>query len=436
MADEIKPKTNSENEKLQYLKRNEVRTMDKDVSVLREVEAKEERQKIAKIRAEEGKKQTIEKENKAVLEAEKRTESSEQARAKEEEIPKIKEKIEELKKEDLTKTQQSTEEKKEALKEALEQTAKREEEERQRFLERVEAKAENKEQPAPLMPQPSFKAPKPNNQPMPPVPGQEIVKPITPKIEKPAEIKPLIDPQNLKSKPPVKKIAMRILFSFLALAILGAIIYFAYWYFAVREEPSQEPPLEQEIENQPELNQEEELTEEIEPIESGEEIQPLATPDIINSILGFGYHIPAPSRTIDTIIIHTIYNALGGDIYSLEGILDEYEMYGVAAHYLIDRNGTIYKTAPEEAIAYHAGQSQMPDGRTNVNNFSIGIELINSEEENPSQAQYQSLAFLVNDIKERYGISPTNILGHKDIAPDRKTDPWNFDWVYFNSLLQ
>jgi AmpD protein len=72
----------------------------------------------------------------------------------------------------------------------------------------------------------------------------------------------------------------------------------------------------------------------------------------------------------------------------------------------------------------------MPGGREGVNRFSIGIELVNSLNTTPSDAQYTALSALIRDIATRHQI--VYILGHKDIAPLRKTDPWNFD---FNKLL-
>jgi murein DD-endopeptidase MepM/ murein hydrolase activator NlpD len=131
-------------------------------------------------------------------------------------------------------------------------------------------------------------------------------------------------------------------------------------------------------------------------------------------------------REIDTIIIHSSYNPFGNDYYNVNKILQIYKNYGVSAHYLIDRQGNIYQLVDEKNIAYHAGKSKMPDGRTGVNYFSIGIELIYHKNESPNEIQYASLNRLIKDIKSRHNIK--YILGHQDIAPERKDDPWNFDW--------
>jgi hypothetical protein len=107
--------------------------------------------------------------------------------------------------------------------------------------------------------------------------------------------------------------------------------------------------------------------------------------DFVNKILPFGHYKPLKPRPIDTIVIHSSYNAIGKDPYSIEGIIQECKIYGVLPHYLIARDGTIYLLAPEEDIAYHAGESKMPDGRTEVNDFSIGIELIYPKNESPTK---------------------------------------------------
>lgn len=152
----------------------------------------------------------------------------------------------------------------------------------------------------------------------------------------------------------------------------------------------------------------------------------LPTLSITDRLLGFGFRTGATPRTIDTIVLHSSYNASGGDTYNLDKIIGQYEQYGVGAHYLIDRSGQIYSLVPEPSIAYHAGESKMPDGRKNVNDFSIGIELMGTEESSFTDKQYTAVNDLIADIKTRYKIK--DIVGHGDIAPKRKTDPWKFDW--------
>jgi N-acetyl-anhydromuramyl-L-alanine amidase AmpD len=149
--------------------------------------------------------------------------------------------------------------------------------------------------------------------------------------------------------------------------------------------------------------------------------------NIKQNIITWGFEVPASKRTIDTVIVHSSYCATGKDVYSLACILKEYKDYTVSAHYIIDRDGTVYQLVQEKNIAYHAGLGQTPDKRNHINNFSIGIELMNTKIDKYTAEQYDSLNKLLKEIKIRYTIK--YVLGHDQIAPDRKTDPWNFDWT-------
>jgi len=146
---------------------------------------------------------------------------------------------------------------------------------------------------------------------------------------------------------------------------------------------------------------------------------------IVDRFISWGFQ-KSSDRKIDTIIIHSTYDALGNDPYNIDGIIAEYKQYGVSPHYLIARDGATYHLVADKNIAYHAGVSKMPDGSTNVNDFSIGIELANTTDGKFTDDQYNALNRLIGDLKKQYSIK--YILGHSDIAPGRKTDPWNINW--------
>lgn len=148
--------------------------------------------------------------------------------------------------------------------------------------------------------------------------------------------------------------------------------------------------------------------------------------DIIDRLMGSGFAVPTKARTIDTVVLHSSYNPNGGEAYGVSELVKIYESYGVSAHYLIDRGGKIYRLVEDKNIAYHAGASKMPDGRQDVNNFSIGIELMNKEDTEFTKAQYEAVNDLTAYLKKKHSIK--YVVGHGDIAPTRKTDPWNFDW--------
>lgn len=147
---------------------------------------------------------------------------------------------------------------------------------------------------------------------------------------------------------------------------------------------------------------------------------------IENRLMGSGFAVPKNPRIIDTVVLHSSYDPAGNDPYSEASIIKIYEGYGVSAHYLIGRSGIVYRLVEEKNIAYHAGVSKMPDGRRNANDFSIGIEIMNTEKGQMTGAQYDAVNDLIASLKKKYPIK--TIVGHGDIAPGRKTDPWNFDW--------
>lgn len=198
---------------------------------------------------------------------------------------------------------------------------------------------------------------------------------------------------------------------------------------APKEIEIENPPIsEEKIENPP-INQEKKETSPTDEKEEASSENKDAS-FIINKKTTWGYST-SNNRNIDTLIIHSSYDALGTEPYDLEGLINEYKQYGVAPHFLINRKGNVYRLVDEKNIAYHAGISKMPDGRTGANNFSIGIELMNTKEDDYTKNQYSALNKLIDYLEKQYDIK--YVLGHQDISPDRKTDPWNFDWKKINS---
>ena len=154
---------------------------------------------------------------------------------------------------------------------------------------------------------------------------------------------------------------------------------------------------------------------------------------IIDKKINFGY-TTASNRSIDVIIVHSTFNNSGGAFYDIDLVIKQFKRYDVGAHYVIGRNGEIYQLVDEKHIVYHAGKSKLPDGRTAVNSCSIGIELMTSYTEAPTKEQIEALLLLVKNSMQKYKIK--YVLRHSDIAPDRKTDPWNMDWEAFQRRLE
>ncbi len=102
----------------------------------------------------------------------------------------------------------------------------------------------------------------------------------------------------------------------------------------------------------------------------------------------------------------------------------------VSAHFFIRRDGALIQFVPCGLRAWHAGPSQW-QGREQCNDFSVGIELEGTDTEPFTTAQYESLDIVLSTLRRTYPI--TDIVGHSDIAPGRKTDPGPFfDWGRLN----
>jgi N-acetylmuramoyl-L-alanine amidase len=146
-------------------------------------------------------------------------------------------------------------------------------------------------------------------------------------------------------------------------------------------------------------------------------------------------HRPSPNfndrpndTEIQSIIIH--YTGMKTAQDALKRLCDPQSQ--VSAHFTIDEDGTIYNHVSPEKRAWHAGVSQW-SGLSNFNDFSIGIELVNPGHEFGYRAfpdiQIDALIILMKDLFNQFPINPELVLGHSDIAPDRKQDPGElFPW--------
>ncbi len=104
----------------------------------------------------------------------------------------------------------------------------------------------------------------------------------------------------------------------------------------------------------------------------------------------------------------------------------------VSTHYVVGEGGEIYRIVPEEQRAWHAGASSWK-GEGDVNSRAIGIEIVNGGHDfglpDFPDAQIDAVILLVRDIIERRTLTRASVIGHSDIAPDRKLDPGEkFPW--------
>lgn len=160
------------------------------------------------------------------------------------------------------------------------------------------------------------------------------------------------------------------------------------------------------------------------------------TPDTLAARPGYwaDQSIQAPSfnHRIRFLVLHYTGDDDARALYVLTGP-------HVSVHYLVgsvppehDGLPVVRQLVPEHDRAWHAGASYW-DGRSNLNDTSIGIEIVNRGPiDSPDsrqrwqpfgQAQISAVIALARDIIHRYHIQPANVVGHSDIAPERKIDP-------------
>jgi N-acetylmuramoyl-L-alanine amidase len=136
----------------------------------------------------------------------------------------------------------------------------------------------------------------------------------------------------------------------------------------------------------------------------------------------------APGALVTMAVLH--YTGM----QSASAALDRLTKSGsdVSAHYLVDEDGKIYRLVDEARRAWHAGKASWRNV-ADVNSASIGIELVNPGHEFGYRAfpaaQIDALIALLSELRGRHLIDPADIVGHSDVAPDRKADPGElFPW--------
>lgn len=141
------------------------------------------------------------------------------------------------------------------------------------------------------------------------------------------------------------------------------------------------------------------------------------------------------SSVVTTLVVHA---SEGSD--SAKGTIDYLNTTDektASYHYVIDRDGTIYRMTRTNLIAYHAGDSawpnpvrataaspERPNGGRSVNGVSIGICWANNSrntDEEPTAAQIESALWLCAELMDEYPIART--LTHGEVSPGRKIDP-------------
>lgn len=164
-------------------------------------------------------------------------------------------------------------------------------------------------------------------------------------------------------------------------------------------------------------------------------------------------HVPSPNHgkrpsdaVVDLAVIHSISlppgvyggpeieqlftNTLDWDAHPYFQAITGLE---VSSHFVIRRDGHIDQYVRLQDRAWHAGASEW-QGRSNCNDYSVGIELEGLEGDVFEDAQYAQLAQLLCSLSHHQGLR--QVAGHEHVSPGRKCDPGpGFDWLRLQQLL-
>jgi len=150
---------------------------------------------------------------------------------------------------------------------------------------------------------------------------------------------------------------------------------------------------------------------------------------VIETLTAPSPNFDARTAPPDMIVLH--YTGMRTGEAALERLRDPEAK--VSAHYLIEEDGRVFAMVAEERRAWHAGVSFWK-GERDINAVSIGIELVNPGHEFGYRAfpapQIATLIGLLDEIRGRWSIPDARIIGHSDVAPQRKQDPGEmFPWA-------
>jgi N-acetylmuramoyl-L-alanine amidase len=150
---------------------------------------------------------------------------------------------------------------------------------------------------------------------------------------------------------------------------------------------------------------------------------------VIETLTAPSPNFDARTAPPDMIVLH--YTGMRTGEAALERLRDAGAK--VSAHYLIEEDGRVFAMVAEERRAWHAGVSFWK-GERDINAVSIGIELVNPGHEFGYRAfpapQIATLIGLLDEIRGRWSVPDARIIGHSDVAPQRKQDPGEmFPWA-------
>ena len=154
----------------------------------------------------------------------------------------------------------------------------------------------------------------------------------------------------------------------------------------------------------------------------------------------FAHFIPSPNfsprpfwTNVDCVVLHSTAGT------TLESAVAKFQSpkSRVSAHFVVGKDGRVVQMVPVEMQAWHAGVSSL-DGVSEVNAYSVGIEMVNRNDgaDPYPNAQYRAVAGIVRRLRAVCDIPDARIVSHAQIAlpQGRKSDPLGFDFPRLRRL--
>jgi N-acetylmuramoyl-L-alanine amidase len=139
---------------------------------------------------------------------------------------------------------------------------------------------------------------------------------------------------------------------------------------------------------------------------------------------------------IDTIVIHTTGSPDVGTV--LKRYNEHFSQ--VSAHYVIDTDGTIHQVVKDKNVAFHATGGRLSSERSvknpfEMNNRSLGIQLVNDGTTDFTRRQMSALVELTGFLKQTYQVPKTKIVDNSDLGPGRVGLGDRFSWAQLLSAM-
>jgi len=151
------------------------------------------------------------------------------------------------------------------------------------------------------------------------------------------------------------------------------------------------------------------------PVDAGYQVEVLGEPKTnVQSLPGLNWDGRKMSDVKGLTFHHT------GGRGKPQDVVNTLNQRGLGAQYIMDRDGTVYQTAPDGARLSHMKNAQNGSGLSNAN--TLGIEMIAKDNDDLTDAQKASGLRFIEEMKAKYPGIGENIYGHGELNAHKRAD--------------